>query len=261
MTGALNADGFDRTVNSLDKRFGLVVIGDEILGGRRSDRHFQGIGELLRDRGYELHWLRILPDDPEYLVTEFRRTMEEDIPVFSCGGIGATPDDYTRFCAAEAAGVPLVRHLGAVAEIEAQFGPDAYPQRIRMAELPEGAELIPNPYNRVPGFSINRHYFMPGFPDMAHPMAQWVLEQHYPSLGRQQQKSVWVEAVTETVLMELMEDLTARFPEHKLFSLPRLGEVRRVELGYRGGDEIERPFAALLEGLKQRGFRFEVCPE
>jgi len=116
-----------------------------------------------------------------------------------------------------------------------------------MAELPEGAELIPNPYNRVPGFSINRHY--------------WVLEQHYPSLGRQQQKSVWVEAVTETVLMELMEDLTARFPEHKLFSLPRLGEVRRVELGYRGGDEIERPFAALLEGLKQRGFRFEVCPE
>jgi len=107
----LNANRFNESVNSLDKRFGLVVIGDEILGGRRRDRHFQGIGELLRDLGYELHWLRILPDDPEYLVTEFRRTMEEDIPVFSCGGIGATPDDYTRFCAAEAAGVPLVRFV------------------------------------------------------------------------------------------------------------------------------------------------------
>ncbi len=261
ITPALNANRFNETVNSLDNRFGLVVIGDEILSGRRRDRHFQGIGELLRDRGYELRWLRILPDDPDYLVKEFCRTMEEGIPVFSCGGIGATPDDHTRFCAAKAAGVPLVRHPGAVAEIEAQFGADAYPQRIRMADLPEGAGLIPNPYNRVPGFSINRHYFMPGFPDMARPMAQWVLEQHYPPLGRQRQKSVWVEAVTETVLMELMEDLTARFPEYKLFSLPRLGEVHRVELGYRGGEEIEKPFAALMQGLEQRGFRFEVCPE
>jgi len=243
------------------KRFGLIVIGDEILAGRRRDRHFQGIGELLRLRGYQLHWLRILPDEPDFLVEEFRRSMAEGIPVFSCGGIGATPDDHTRACAAQAAGVPLVRHAGAVAEIEGQFGEEAYPQRIRMAELPQGSELIPNPYNRVPGFSIRRHYFMPGFPDMAHPMAQWVLEQHFPVLRQEMQKSVWVKAVTETVLVGLMEDLTERFPEHKLFSLPRLGEVRRVELGYRGDEEIEVPFAALLEGLREGGFEFEVRSE
>lgn len=240
-----------------DDRFGLLVIGDEILAGRRRDRHFEGIGGLLRERGYRLAWLRILPDDPAYLVAEFRRTMAEGIPVFSCGGIGATPDDFTRACAAEAAGVPLSRHAGAVAEIEGRFGADAYPERVRMADLPEGAELIPNPYNRIPGFSINRHYFMPGFPDMAHPMARWVLEQSYPAKMPEIQKSVWVEAVTETVLMGLMEDLTRRFPDHKLFSLPRLGELRLVELGYRGRD-IEEPYAALLQGLREGGFAFEV---
>jgi len=241
-----------------DDRFGLLVIGDEILAGRRRDRHFEGIGTLLRERGYRLAWFRILPDDPAYLVEELGRTMAEGIPVFSCGGIGATPDDHTRACAAQAAGVPLVRHTGAVAEIEARFGEQAYPERVRMADLPEGAELIPNPYNRVPGFSVRRHYFMPGFPDMAHPMARWVLQQHYPALAPEVQQSVWVQAATETVLMELMEDLTSRFPEHKLFSLPRLGEVRRVELGYRGRGDIDAPFAALVDGLQKRGFEFEV---
>lgn len=242
----------------VDNRFGLIVVGDEILAGRRRDRHFEGIGDLLRARGYQLHWLRILPDEPGYLVSELRRSMAEGIPVFSCGGIGATPDDHTRACAAQAAGVSLARHRGAVAEIEAQFGPEAYPRRIRMAELPQGSDLIPNPVNRIPGFSIRRHYFLPGFPDMAHPMAQWVLERDYPALRPESQKSVWVSAVTETVLMELMEDLTRRFPQQKLFSLPRLGEIPYVELGYRGGAEIEQPFSALLEGLRAGGFSFEL---
>ena len=102
--------------------FGLIVVGDEILNGRRQDRHFAGIGGLLRERGYRLAWLRILPDDPAYLSTEFARTMAEGLPVFCCGGIGATPDDRTRECAARAAGVPLRRHPEAAARIEAAFG-------------------------------------------------------------------------------------------------------------------------------------------
>lgn len=238
--------------------FGLIVIGDEILAGRRRDRHLDGIGGLVRARGHQLAWLRILPDDPDYLAAELARSMAEGRPVFSCGGIGATPDDYTRECAARAAGVPLVRHPQAVAVLEDKFGDQAYPVRIRMAELPQGAELIPNAVNRVPGFSINRHYFLPGFPDMAHPMAQWVLEQHYPQLQAQRQCSVWVQATTETVLMPLLESLTERYPAHKLFSLPRLGEQARIELGYRGGDDIEEPFQALLDGLREGGFSFEL---
>ncbi len=238
--------------------FGLLVIGDEILAGRRRDRHFEGIGDLLRERGYRLAWFRILPDDPELLVDELARSMRGGLPVFSCGGIGATPDDHTRACAARAAGVPLERHPGAVAEIEGRFGEEAYPNRIRMADLPQGAELIPNPYNRVPGFSIRDHHFLPGFPDMAHPMAEWVLDTHYARRAPQRQRSVWVHGVSENDLMPLMERLSAEYPEHKLFSLPRLGEPRRVELGYRGGEEIERPYQALLQALREGGFDYQL---
>lgn len=243
--------------------FGIIVIGDEILAGRRRDRHFTGIGDLIRERGFNVAWLRILPDDPAYLIAELQRTMREGIPVFSCGGIGATPDDHTRDCAAQAAAVPIEPHPEAVAILENKFGAEAYPIRIRMAHLPAGADLVPNPYNQIPGFSINQHYFLPGFPDMAHPMAAWVLDEYYAAQRTEQsiQRSVWVKGAPESSLVGLMEALSERFPEHKLFSLPRLGEEYRIELGYRGGSEISEPFAALLQSLREAGFKFELVNE
>ena len=238
--------------------FGIIVIGDEILGGRRTDRHFAALGELLRGRGFGVAWLRILPDDPDYLVAEFRRTMAEGIPVLCCGGIGATPDDYTRACAARAADVPLIRHSGAVAEIEARFGDQAYPHRIHMADLPQGCELIPNPYNRIPGFSINRHYFVPGFPDMAHPMAAWVLDTYYAAGGRAEQLcAVRVRGVTESSLMDLMQQLVEQYPDAKLFSLPRLGAEFQIEIGFRGHGDLQAPLDALIAGLEERGITFD----
>lgn len=238
--------------------FGIIVVGDEILNGRRRDRHFEGIGGMLRERGFKVAWLRILPDDPEYLVSEFARTMDEGIPVFCCGGIGATPDDHTRACAARAAGVALTLHPGAVAEIEGRFGADAYPNRIKMAELPAGSDLIPNPYNRIPGFSINRHYFMPGFPDMAHPMAAWVLDTRFAQGGRaEHQCAVRVRGVTESSLMDLMQELVEQFPEARLFSLPRLGAEFQIELGFRGHGDLDAPLQALMAGLEQRGVAFD----
>lgn len=242
----------------VNNSFGLIVVGDEILNARRQDRHFDGIGALLRSRGFQLAWLRILPDDPEYLVAELARTMGEDIPVFCCGGIGATPDDHTRRCASLAANVEQVRHAGAVNEIEARFGEEAYPTRIQMADLPFGSELIPNPYNRVPGFSINKHYFMPGFPDMAHPMAEWVLDTYYPSVKPELTRSLRVMGVTETVLMPLMERLVDDYPEAKFFSLPRLGEQGYVELGFRSVDDPKVAFEDLQSALKAANFKFEV---
>lgn len=238
--------------------FGLIVVGDEILNGRRRDRHFAGIGELLRERGFGLAWFRVLPDDPDYLTAELRRTMAESRPVFCCGGIGSTPDDHTRASAAAAADVDIELHAGAVAEIEARFGEAAYPQRIRMAELPVGAGLIPNPYNRIPGFSLNHHYFLPGFPDMAHPMARWVLDTHYAQGGVvERQRSVRVFGITESGLTDLMETLVAEFPEAKFFSLPRLGAEFQIELGFRGSGDLAPAFGALCAGLKARGARFE----
>ncbi len=238
--------------------FGIIVVGDEILNARRKDRHFGNLGGLLRERGFGVAWLRVLPDDPDYLVRELQHTMGEGIPVFSCGGIGATPDDHTRAAAARAAGVPVELHQGAVAELEARFGAEAYPNRIRMAELPRGCELIPNSYNRVPGFSINRHHFVPGFPDMALPMARWVLDTHYAAGGQaEQQRSLRVRGVPESVLMDLMQSLVERYPEAKLFSLPRLGDEPQIELGFRGRGDLHVPLQALVDGLEARGIRYE----
>ena len=249
-------------MTSAQLSFGLIVVGDEILNGRRQDRHFAAIGELLRERGYRLAWLRILPDDPQYLSSEFARTMSEGIPAFCCGGIGATPDDHTRSCAAVAAGVALSEHAGAVAEIEARFGDAAYPHRIKMAELPEGAGLIPNPYNRIPGFFIRRHYFLPGFPDMAHPMAAWVLDTYYPVDGRKErQRSVRIYGITESGLMDLMEELVTSYPDAKFFSLPRLGTEFQIEMGFRGAGSLDAPYQALIDGLTERKVRFEPVAE
>jgi len=246
----------------MNDAFGIIVVGDEILNGRRQDRHFEAIGGMLRERGFSVAWLRILPDDPAYLVEEFGRTMDEGIPVFCCGGIGATPDDHTRACAARAACVALELHPGAVAEIEERFGAEAYPNRIRMAELPQGSELIPNPYNRIPGFSTKHHYFMPGFPDMAHPMAAWVLDTYYSKGGNpERQRALRVLGVTESSLMDLMQQLTRQFPDAKLFSLPRLGTEFQIEMGFRGQGELDAPLGALVAGLNERGIRYELLDD
>lgn len=240
--------------------FGLIVIGDEILSGRRRDRHFDFFRGLLAEHGHALHWVQILPDDPPLLTARLRQTMGEGDPVFSCGGIGATPDDHTRRCAAEAAGVPLVRHQEALALIEARFGEAARPHRVRMADLPEGATLIPNPVNQVPGFSIRDHHFLPGFPDMAHPMARWVLENLYADAAQAEvERSLRVPGVSENELMVLMQELTAAWPALKLFSLPRRGEEHFVELGFRGPPaEVERAFAELQGKLEEAGFPYMI---
>jgi molybdopterin-biosynthesis enzyme MoeA-like protein len=243
-------------------KFGLIVIGDEILSGRRRDRHFPFFRELLQEHGHALHWLQVLPDEPELLTARLRQTMAEGLPVFSCGGIGATPDDHTRQCAARAGDVPLVRNPQAEALIEERFGEAARPHRVRMADLPQGAGLIPNPVNQVPGFSFRNHHFLPGFPEMAHPMAEWVLGHHYGDAAHPEvERSLRVFDVSENELMPLMQRLDAAWPGLKLFSLPRRGKENFVELGFRGRqEEVERAFAELRAALEATNQDYEVMP-
>ncbi len=230
--------------------FGLILIGDEILLGRRQDRHFAHFQSLLLGRGLALGWHWVLPDEPDALIAHLRFSIGLGGPVFVCGGIGATPDDHTRACAAAAAGVDLVRHPGAVAAIEGRFGESAYPHRILMADLPAGAALIPNPYNQIPGFSLQGLFFLPGFPEMAWPMAEWVLDTQFAGCsGRSEERSLWVMGVAESGLLTLMNELTGQFPGVKLFSLPRLGEVPVIELGFRGGEGVGVAFAELKRRL------------
>ena len=242
----------------MNREFGLIVIGDEILRGKRHDCHFDAFRKILDERHLALAWLQILPDDPDLLTCRLKTSMEEGRPVFSCGGIGATPDDHTRRCAALAANLPLVSHATAVAEITAQFGAEAYPNRIRMAELPEGCELIPNPLNRIPGFSLNHHHFLPGFPEMAHPMARWVLDNQYAAqVEPEREMSIKVYGGHESGLVPLMEQLAAEWPNFKLFSLPRMGSIPFIELGFRGQGDLRPTFHALCHGIESLGLRYE----
>ncbi|MEO8166545.1 MAG: competence/damage-inducible protein A [Betaproteobacteria bacterium] len=192
--------------------FGTLIIGDEILSGKRQDKHFPKIVELLRARGLGLSWNMNLPDDPEIITQVLTSTLARPEIVFSFGGIGATPDDHTRQCAAKAAGVDLALHPDAKREIEARFGVEAYPKRIQMGVFPQGSRIIPNPYNRVPGFSLGRHHFLPGFPEMAWPMMEWVLDTEYPHLHQTHPSvdlAIIVRDAAESQLIDLMNDCIA----------------------------------------------------
>ena len=239
-------------------QFGLILIGDEILFGRRQDRHFEHFRQLLTTRGLRLSRCWLLPDNADSLTEHLRFSLQGQLPVFVCGGIGATPDDLTRPCAAQAAGVPLQRHAEARALIEERFGDAAYPTRIRMADLPAGSELIPNPYNRIPGFTLQRHHFLPGFPEMAWPMAEWVLDTHYASRqSALQEESLWITDTPESSLVPLMEAFEGRFPGLKLYSLPRLGTPPMIELGLRGRGDLDAALAALTQALKDADIPYQ----
>ncbi len=257
-------------------RFGLIVFGDELLSGRRQDAHAPKFIELLAARGAELDWARYVRDERAAQASALRAAAASGDAVLCCGGIGATPDDHTRQAAALALGLPLQPHAEAqqlirerVAEMAHERGeppPDeAQPdmrRRLEMGVLPAGCRLIPNPYNRIAGFSLGRLHFVPGFPVMAHPMMAWVLENEY-GLAEQpagvRERSCIVANDLEARLTPLMEQIEAEHPGIKVFSLPSVDHPqwgRCIELGVKAGrDDAQRQgaFAALRAGLHQLG--------
>lgn len=242
---------------------GVVVIGDEILSGRRRDRHLKAVIERLAPRGLVPDWAQFVSDRRETIVDLLQRSRRDGATVICFGGIGATPDDLTRACAAEAFGRPLRRHPQAAALIETQFGEAAYPKRILMADLPEGAELVPNPVNQVPGFFLEGHFFLPGFPEMAHAMLDWIVAHPLGDRGDGEycEQSLWLVDTPESDLIDLMDALCADNPRLRLFSLPVSGDRHRLlELGLKGPrSEVGPVLAWLAEELAGRGLT--VFPE
>jgi len=222
--------------------FGAIIIGDEILSGKRQDRHFAKMAELLAARGLRLAWVAYLGDDRARLTETFRRSFAAGDIVFSFGGIGNTPDDHTRQAAAAALGVDLVLHPDAEREIRTRFGDDVSDVRLLLGTFPRGVDIVPNPFNRIPGFRIRDHHFLPGFPQMAHPMAAWALDTYYSQFFNQRplaEKAYLLSGPNcyESALLDLMEKIVADFPMLRLFSLPSIsesGERRHLELGVEG---------------------------
>lgn len=222
-------------------RIGLFVIGDEILSGKRQDRHFAKVVELLRARGMELGWAQFLGDDETAIAEAIRAVRARGDVLLSCGGIGATPDDCTRQAAARAFDVPLERHAGAAALLVQQYGAAATPNRLLMTDFPRGAGLIPNPVNRVPGFFVGDCHFVPGFPEMAWPMLEWVLDERLAQLHRAEPDVEYrlraVGTSGEGDLLDLMNETLARHPGIRLSSLPSrggAGRPRHIEFGFKG---------------------------
>lgn len=220
---------------------GLFVIGDEILSGKRQDRHFAKVLELLRARGIELGFVQFIGDDEQAIAEAIRAVVARGDVLLSCGGIGATPDDCTRQAAALAFGVDLQRHHEAAQMLIEHYGEMATPNRLLMTDFPLGAGLIPNPVNQVPGFSFGHCYFVPGFPEMAWPMLEWVLDTQLRHLHCAEPDVEFrlraIGSSGEGDLLDLMRDTLAQHPGLKLSSLPSrgiAGQPRHIEFGFKG---------------------------
>jgi molybdopterin-biosynthesis enzyme MoeA-like protein len=286
---------------------GLIIVGDEILSGKRQDKHLSKVIELLAARGMVLDWAEYVGDSPERITATLKRAFEGGDVVFSTGGIGATPDDHTRQCAAKALGVELQLHPQAEALIRERMQDLAKEQgtvyvadapdnihRLNMGMFPAGAQLIPNPYNKIPGFYLRGGmqfsagppqgklaplggsapraagerggiHFLPGFPVMAWPMVEWVLDTLYPHLHRKSayvEKSVIVFGAMEAALTPLMQRLEASYSGIKVFSLPSVDHPqygRHIELGVKGAPgDVELAYPVMLEGLHLFGAKLGV---
>ena len=260
---------------------GVVIIGDEILSGKRADKHLSKLIELLQVRGLQLAYADYVGDDPARITATLQRAFASGDVVFSCGGIGATPDDHTRQCAARALNQPLVLHpqaeqliLERMREMAQEKGVHYEPerpenqQRLQMGYFPAGSHIIPNPYNKIPGFSCaspqgrGAVHFLPGFPVMAWPMMEWVLDQHYAAYfhrSHRVERSVIVYGAMEAVLTPLMEAIERDHPGVKVFSLPSVDHPelgRHIELGVKGDvDLVSSAYTALLTGLNLQSVR------
>jgi molybdopterin-biosynthesis enzyme MoeA-like protein len=254
---------------------GLIIVGDEILSGKRADKHMPKVIELLGARGLQLAWAEYVGDAPERITATLKRAFASGNVVFSCGGIGATPDDHTRQCAGQALGVALELHPQAedlirerMQDIAREQGTPYEPDRpdnihrLNMGVFPKGARIVPNPYNKIPGFSVGHVHFVPGFPVMAWPMIEWVLDDQYKHLfGRERyaEKSVIVFGSMEATLTPLMEEIERDHPGVKVFSLPSVDHPeygRHIDLGVKGDPvRLEPAYTQLLAGLKGMGLR------
>lgn len=257
--------------------FGLIIIGDEILSGKRADKHLAQAITLLGARGLQVAYAHYVGDDPQRITATLAQALASGDVVFSFGGIGATPDDHTRQCAARALGCELVLHPQArdlilermqdiARENNQPFEPDRpdNQHRLNMGMFPPGAAIIPNPYNKIAGFSCQGAqggavHFVPGFPVMAWPMVEWVLDTHHVHLFNRSswmEKSVIVMGAMEATLTPLMEEIE-RSHAVKVFSLPSVDHPtygRHIELGVKGeSGAANSAFIALKQGLEQFG--------
>ena len=244
----------------LESHIYAIIIGSEILNGRRQDKHFDFLREALAQRGYTLFCSEIIKDDKALIASSFQRVLADERSLLFCfGGIGSTPDDLTRAIAAEVfTSKPLVRHKTFEQDIITRFGDKAYPNRIHMSDLPEDAQLLRNPVNNMSGFYLeDRFFFTPGFPEMAHPMVKEAITRFLPQ-NRTLYRQSFVAHCSEDRFIALMNALPSSI---ECSSLPMFVHGKphvEISLASYNQDLNDQHFAQFMDFLKTEAIYYEV---
>src|SRR5438552_9076003 len=197
----------------------VLIIGHEILSGRTQDANLAFLAQGLNEAGIRLREARVIPDDHDVIlstVNEVRRGFDY---VFTTGGIGPTHDDITAQCVADAFELALIVHPEARRLLETHYPPGHLNEaRLRMAMVPEGAALLPNPISRAPGFQIGNVFVLPGVPSIM----QGIFEQlKYRLVGGEKLLSRSVSChLAEGTLATDLRALQACYPDLEIGSYP-----------------------------------------
>ena len=238
--------------------FYAVIIGTEILNGRRVDKHFTFLQAELQKYGHELFASFVIKDDKELMRRTYRMIKEDSNAVmFSFGGIGSTPDDLTREIASEIfRDSKVITNEQFRRDIITKFGDEAYPHRIHMADLPPNAALLKNPINNMSGFSLDeKYFFVPGFPSMAHPMLQEAIQKHFSDTKKSYRYTLKAKT-SENTLISVMQ----KVPSHiELSSLPIFIDNKpNVELSLSGENkgDVLHYFKLFEEALNEQNIPY-----
>ena len=237
----------------------LVIIGNEILSGRTQDANLAFIARELNEAGVQLKEVRVVPDEEAAIVEAVNACRARHAYLFTTGGIGPTHDDITAACIAKAVGRPYRRHPEAERRLLAYYPPEKVNEaRMKMADMPEGAELIDNPVSVAPGFRIENVFVLPGVPSILQAMFAGVK----PLLkgGATVRSRTLTVFAPEGEIAAPLGEIQARHPELEIGSYPFMRQDRfGTSLVFRGTNqgEIAKAAEELLAVARERGIEVE----
>jgi molybdenum cofactor synthesis domain-containing protein len=197
----------------------LIVIGNEVLSGRTRDANLQYLAQALNSIGICMAEARVIPDDETTIIAAVNECRRRFDYVLTTGGIGPTHDDITAASIAKAFGVPLIRDPQAEAWLRQYYRPgDVNPQRLKMADVPEGATLIENPVSKAPGFQIGNVIVLPGIPRIMQAMFEG--HRHRLQGGAEVLSQAVAAFLPEGVMAGPLAQIQARYPDIEIGSYP-----------------------------------------
>jgi len=227
-----------------------VIIGTEILNGRREDSHFKFLRDELLKRGYELSGSFIIKDEPKIIEDLFKMIKNLDAKMFCFGGIGATPDDYTREISAKVFSDGMEYNQEFIQKINSRFPNEDNTKKYQLAYFPKGAKpLRNNPINGFFGFELEgKYFFTPGFPQMAHPMVIEALDKYFPTKTQKPRYSI-IAYAKESDMLDIMQKL----PKNIEFStLPKLDYTSEISFA---GDDAKKWIEFFKSELDKKGIK------